>query len=346
MSNKLALIHGLFPEEVSAVAAEIGVAKYRSAQIWDWLYRKYAASWADMKNIPLTLQDQLASTFSIDSALPNNNPAITFDGKQTTKLLMKLPDGDSVETVIIPSKERRTICVSCQVGCKFKCAFCASGQAGFRRNLEVGEIVGQVVAAARIIGGKPSNIVFMGMGEPFDNYDAVLKAARIMNQKDGLNIGARHITISTSGVIAGIKRLATEGIQFELSVSLHSADNAIRSKLMPVNSVYPLEDLIRACGQYTEATNRVITFEYTLISNVNDSAADIHKLIKLLSPLKCKINLLTLNAVKEFSGTPSDITRARNILGSLVESGITTTLRLSKGDSINAACGQLRFADN
>jgi len=341
MSEKPIFLHGLFLPELTDIVKSLNQPAYRASQIWDWLYRKYAIEWDDMKNIPAELRSFLGDKVRIKSVV--DDPAVTFDSRTTLKLLAGLDDGDAVEEVIIPSKERRTVCVSCQVGCKFKFAFCASGQAGFRRNLDTGEIVGQVVAAARLIGGKPSNIVFMGMGEPFDNYDAVIKAARIMNDKDGINIGARHITISTCGVIPGIKRLATEGIQFELSVSLHAANDAARSRLMPVNQRYPLSELMQVCKEYTDATNRIITFEYTLIEGVNDREADAKQLVKLLRPLMCRVNLLTLNSVPEFSGRPPDTDRIYQFRGILHTAGINTTLRESKGSKDNAACGQLRF---
>lgn len=238
---------------------------------------------------------------------------------------------------------RRTVCVSSQVGCKFACSFCASGKNGFQRDLNSGEIVSQVVLAARIFEERPTNVVFMGIGEPFDNYDAVIKAARIMNDHDGLNIGARKITISTAGVIPGIEKFANEGKQFELSVSLHAATDSLRTQLMPINRKYPLKQLIQACHAYTEKTNRIITFEYALINGTNDTRSHAADLVHLLSPLHCRVNLIPLSAVDESDMQPSSSPMASIFAETLLKAGINNTLRNSRGASIKAACGQLKI---
>ncbi len=254
-----------------------------------------------------------------------------------------VPSNQSPATSTQPPAPRTTLCISCQVGCRFNCAFCASGQAGLIRNLDAGEMVLQVIAATSIIGSRPSNIVFMGIGEPFDNYDQTLKAARILNDPNGLKIGARKITISTSGIIPGIERFAKEGIQFELSVSLHAPTNAIRSQLMPINKKYPLQDLIETCKQYTRDTNRIITFEYTLIRDLNDKPEHAYQLIKLLRKLHCRVNLIPLSPIDEFNGKPSTDSRSQMFIETLNNAHINATLRKSKGASLKAACGQLRF---
>jgi 23S rRNA (adenine2503-C2)-methyltransferase len=230
------------------------------------------------------------------------------------------------------------------VGCRFNCAFCASGKAGFIRNLEAGEIIEQVIAAARIMNGKPSNIVFMGIGEPFDNYDNVIRAANILNDADGLKIGARKITVSTSGVIPGIRRFATENKQFELSVSLHAPDNEVRSQIMPINKKYPLSELMKACREYTSATNRIITFEYTLIGSLNDTPQHARELVALLRRLPSRVNLIPLSPVDGFAARPSSPEATRSFMDILQQARINVTLRDSKGSSISAACGQLRFS--
>ena len=245
--------------------------------------------------------------------------------------------------MLIPSGVRRTVCVSSQVGCRFACAFCASGKGGFVRDLDAGEIVGEVLLAYREYGERPNNIVFMGMGEPFDNYDAVLRAIRILNDQDGLAIGARHITVSTSGVIPGIERLAGEGLQIELSVSLHAPDNALRDTLMPVNRNYPLEAVLEACGRYAAATKRLVTFEYTLIEGVNDSPRQAEALAKLLRPLSARVNLIPLSPVEGFPGRAPAPETATLFIDALSRAGINATLRVSKGGKIEAACGQLRM---
>ncbi len=231
------LIHGLIKNEIAAFCQEAGQPSYRADQIWNWLYVKNATDWAQMKNLPAALRTQLAERFSLDSA---TEARIEGESGGTRKILLGLRDGERVEEVLIPADNRRTVCISSQAGCRFHCSFCASGQSGFRRNLDAGEIVGQVLLAWRGFGDKPTHVVVMGVGEPFDNYDAVLKAVRIINDQEGLCLGARRITISTAGVIPGIERLAEEGLQVELSVSLHAPSDSLRSELMPINRQYPL----------------------------------------------------------------------------------------------------------
>ena len=335
------LIHNLSLPELQAALQSLGEPPFRAGQIWRWLYVQRVAGWDGMHNVPQELRDTLAGQFDL---IPG-----TVEDKQeapdgTCKLLVKLRDGETVEQVLIPSGERRTVCVSSQVGCRFNCAFCASGQAGFKRDLEPGEIVQQVLLAAQLLGGCPNNVVYMGMGEPFDNYDAVLKSVRILNDHDGLNIGARHITISTAGVVPGIRRLAEEQLQVELSVSLHAADDDDRDRLMPINKRWPLPDLVEACVDYFNETNRIITFEYTLIAGVNDTEADATAVGWLLCVFPTRVNLIPLSPVDEYDGRPTSRSAAQRFLDILDERGIDATLRASKGAAIRAACGQLRAA--
>ena len=333
------LICGLLPGELAGALAALKVETYRSRQVWQWLYEKRAQEWDQMTNLPVKLRDMLKTYFILHAVEPLK---VAGEERGTRKLLLGLRDGESVEAVLIPAANRRTVCVSSQVGCKFNCAFCASGMSGFRRNLETGEIIGQVLEAARVYGDKPTHAVFMGIGEPLDNYENVLKSARIINDQQGLCIGARRITISTSGVIPGIQRLAGEGIQFELSVSLHAPSDDLRSRLMPVNKKYPLRELIETCGKYVDKTGRIITFEYTLIRGVNDSAEQARQLTSLLRPLACRVNLIPLSPVDEFEGAPSTPDAANLFVKILAQAGINATLRDSKGSSLKAACGQLR----
>ncbi|NQT94047.1 MAG: 23S rRNA (adenine(2503)-C(2))-methyltransferase RlmN [Lentisphaerae bacterium] len=335
----LPLIHGLLKEELSIALHELGQPVFRTDQVWSWLYRRAVSDWSRMRNLPRAFRDDLAARFSPD---PVQHLETAGTPGKTRKLLLELRDGERVETVLIPAGPRRTVCVSSQAGCRYHCAFCASGQDGFRRNLEAGEIVGQVLSAAREWDDRPTHVVFMGIGEPLDNYDAVMKAIRIVNEGSGLAIGARRITISTCGLVPGIDRLAGEGMQFELSVSLHAADDETRTRLMPVNRKIGIAALLDACNRYARASGRIITFEYTLIDGVNASSRQARDLARILSPLPCRVNLIPLNTVDEFDGTPASRHAATEFRRILEEAGINTTLRASKGASLAAACGQLR----
>jgi 23S rRNA (adenine2503-C2)-methyltransferase len=337
------LAHSLSRDALSGVVADMGEPSYRAGQIWSWLYRKPVEEWAGMTNLSSALRSRLSQTLELQAGRLTRT-----DGEQAEarNIHVGLRDGESGECVLIPAPDRRTVCVSTQCGCRFRCSFCASGQAGFARHLETGEIVIQALLAWRVFGEKPTHVVFMGIGEPLDNYDNVLAAIRIFNDADGLEIGARRLTISTCGVVPGIRRLAGEGLQVELSVSLHAADNDLRSQLMPVNMTYPIAELLDACRAYTEATKRIITFEYTLIAGVNDSAAHAGQLVEKLRAFPCRVNLIPLSSVSEFGGRPAKPETARRFIAAMEDAGINATLRDSKGSAIKAACGQLRYAPN
>ena len=339
-SSTKTLIHGLTQAELVAACEAAGEKAFRAKQIWRWLYVQRATEWEALKNIPAALRSALSSKYSI---VPGTRLAVEGAAGETRKILVGLGDGEAVEEVLIPAGDRRTVCVSSQVGCRFGCCFCATGQCGYKRNLEAGEMVGQLLLATSEYGARPSNVVFMGMGEPFDNYDAVLKAVRIINDGEGLAIGARHITISTCGIVPGIERLAGEGIQIELSVSVHAADDALRSRLMPVNRKYPIEALVAACARYAERTNRIVTFEYTLVRDVNDSAVHARELATLMRRLPCRANLIPLSPVAGYAGAPPLPETTDAFMGILSKAGLNVTLRVSKGGGINAACGQLRL---
>jgi 23S rRNA (adenine2503-C2)-methyltransferase len=341
ISGPKPLIHDLTRQELGRVCAELELPKYRAEQIWHWLYVQRATSWDVMNNLSIKLRAQLAEQYAVESVT-----AIEMHGDpaDTRKILVGLPDGERVEEVLIPAPNRRTVCVSSQIGCRFGCAFCASGQAGFRRNLTAGEMVGQILLAGRVFVEPLTNVVFMGIGEPFDNYDAVLKTVRIINHKEGLNFGARRITISTCGIIPGIEKLAAEGLQVELSVSLHAATDELRTKLMPVNATYPLDALLAACKAYFDATKRLITFEYALIRGINDQPEHAKQLAGLLRQMPGRVNLIPLSPVEEYACEPSSEETAEMFMNILVKAGINTTLRRSKGGSLKAACGQLRFS--
>ena len=338
-----ALAHSLSRPELADLVEQLGEKKFRAGQIWRWQYKDLATRWDDMTNLPAALREKLRATLlDLDSAARVEEIA-GRSKYETFKLLLRLSDGEIVETVVIPSKDRHTVCVSCQVGCAFKCAFCASGANGATRSLEAGEIAAQAVLAAREIGARPDNIVFMGMGEPFANYDAAVKAARIMNDPEGLGIGARKITISTCGHVPGIARFADEPEQFELSVSLHAPTQQLREKLMPVAATrWDIAELIESCRAYTAKTNRIITFEYTLVDGVNSSPEHAAALASLLRGLKCRANLIPLNPTPRYPGKPPDRRDSEAFAARLERAGINTTLRRSAGGDLDAACGQLR----
>ncbi len=343
-------IHNLSLEQLESACCELGQPAWRAAQIWHWLYVRRAAGWDEMRNLPRALREKLAGRFLYAAVQPEQQAAeaAAGAGAATHKIGSTLADGEVIETVLIPAPGRggagrQTVCVSSQAGCKFHCAFCASGQAGFTRNLSVAEMVEQVLMCARRLDAPPTHVVFMGIGEPLDNYDNVLAAIRILNHPDGLRIGARRITISTCGIIPGIQRLAREGLQTELSVSLHAPNDELRSQLMPVNRRYGLAPLLAACRKYASHTGRIITFEYTLIDRLNAAPEQARALAKLLHGCHCRVNLIPLSPVTEFAGQPPPPAAAREFIRILEQAGINATLRASRGAGINAACGQLRF---
>ena len=332
-------LQGLFPEELKALCQAAGQPAFRAKQLWQWLQVQGATRWDQMGNLPKALKDALAATHTSE---PAKILGESGDSGGTRKWLVGLDDGETIETVLIPARDRNTVCVSTQVGCKMGCAFCASAKCGYARNLSAGEVVAQVQLVAAALGKRPDNVVYMGMGEPFDNYDEVLKSVRILNHPDGLNIGARRITLSTSGVIPGIRRLAGEGIQVELSVSLHAPDPELRRKLMPIENKYPMNELLRECADYTAKTKRHVTFEYTLIRGLNDSPRDAEELAIRLRRFPCRVNLIPLSPVGEFAGEAPPREAMEAFLRVLERFGVEGTLRESKGKGLDAACGQLR----
>ena len=318
---------------------EAGAPAFRGRQLWQWVQVQGARSWEQMGNLPRALKEKLAETHTPEAARRLQESG---EAGGARKWLVELADGERVETVLIPARDRHTVCVSTQVGCRMGCAFCASAKGGYARNLTAGEIVAQVQLVAAELGRRPDNVVYMGMGEPFDNYDAVLRSIRILNHPDGLNIGARRITLSTSGVIPGIRRLAEEGLQVELSVSLHASNPDQRRRLMPIENKYPMGDLLAACAEYTARTKRHITFEYTLVKGVNETAADAEELAERLRRFPCRVNLIPLSPVEEFAGEAPSRAAMAEFLRMLQKRGVEGTLRDSKGRDVDAACGQLR----
>lgn len=318
----------------------LGFAPYLATQIFSWLYKKGANSFEVMSDISRKNISRLEEKFYV-GGLSLVKRLKSKDG--TEKFLFELADRETIEAVFIPAKGRNTLCLSSQAGCKFKCSFCASGK-NFVRNLTVSEITSQLSEITNITGKAVTNVVFMGIGEPLDNYDNVLKAIRILNSSGGFNIGARRITISSCGIIPQIERLSDEGLQVELSISLHAVDNELRCRLMPVNKKYPLDKLIPSLARYIEKTDRQITFEYVLIKGVNDGLNDADKLSKLSSTLNSKVNLIVFNAQDNFSCQPPDKETVSAFKGRLIKNGTFVTLRQARGEDISAACGQLRTA--
>jgi 23S rRNA (adenine2503-C2)-methyltransferase len=317
--------------------------KFRYAQINKALFQDFVGSWDEVSNLPKALREKLTA------ACPLEIKAEVFkttSGPKSLKALITLDDGEIIETVLIRQKEERnTICVSSQVGCPLRCAFCATGMNGFSRNLTAEEIVEQVIFWARYLqqegkGEKLDNLVFMGMGEPFLNYDQFIKAVKFINNPETLNIGARRMSVSTAGLTEGIKRLAGEKIQINLAISLHAASDALRQELMPIASKYSLREIFKTVDNYIIKTGRRVMFEYVMIKGVNDRDVDAHELAELMAKPLYLVNLIPYNATGKFR--PTDRTRIEEFKKILEERKVPVTIRLSFGANITAACGQLR----
>jgi len=335
-------IKNISKDELEALLEGLGEKPYRAGQIWKWLFKYGVKSFDDMTDLSEGLKAKLKAKFHINHLTVSDLKRSPIDG--TTKYLFKLEDSNTIETVFLPEKARATVCLSSQVGCKFACSFCASAPFGFIRNLKSSEILDEVIFVRQKNPSRAiTNLVFMGIGEPLDNYDNVLRAIRALNDKDAFNMGARKITISTCGIIPGIVRLKGEGLQIELSVSLHSAKEDTRSRLVPINKIYPISSLVAACKDYTRATNRVITFEYVLIGGVNCSPDDARKLAGLLKGMKCKVNTISYNLITKNYTKPSAGV-VKTFMQALKDNGINAMHRRSKGEDIDAGCGQLRIS--
>ena len=330
----------ILPEEWKPILTERGLRAFRADQILQSLYRDYITDWDQATTLPKDFRESLKTEFPITKA-ETLDVSTSSDGTQ--KLLIGFEDGNAVETVLIPATGRFTQCISTQVGCPMGCAFCASGSRGVVRSLTADEIVAEYMAGRRL--GEITNIVVMGMGEPFMNYDETMRALKLINAGKGANLGARHITLSTCGVVPGFAKLAAEGIQFELSVSLHAPNDTLRNELMPVNKRWPIDELLTACADYTTKTKRIITFEYTVIKGVNDSRACAEELARQVRRVPmAKVNLIPLSPVShrpDFK-TPDDQTLLM-FLDVLMKNRVQTMLRRSRGKDANAACGQLRL---
>jgi len=331
---------GLQPEELKNLLKSINQPPYRAKQILDWIFKKGILSFEEMKNIPSELKIALKRN-TLPISLKQKLKLTSTD--KTVKYLFTTEDEKSIETVFIPTTKRATVCVSTQVGCSFGCVFCASGKDGLVRNLNSEEIVSQIVLLKHDNPQRPvTNIVFMGMGEPLANYENTLKAIRIINHPDYLGIAARKITISTCGLPDAILRLIKENIQFELSISLHAADNETRNRIMPVNRKFPLEILIKAAREYIKQTNRIITFEYVIMDGINDSKKAALDLAKLIARIRCKVNIIPFNPVGETGFKRVNKETLEEFIQVLEKNKANFTLRRSRGTDIQGACGQLR----
>src|SRR5882762_8240299 len=334
--------------ELEEKVRELGEPSYRARQITDWLYQKRVSSFDEMTALPQEFRSRLAEHFDFSKS---DIVRVLGSHDTTRKFLLRLNDESLIETVLIPASpalygsrsDRRTICVSTQVGCAYGCKFCASGLEGFSRNLNANEIVDQLIAVERATGEKIDNIVFMGMGEPLANLENVLQAIRIINAGWGLGIGARHITISTSGLAPQIRQLAEEPLQIRLAISLHGATDEVRNRIMPINRRYNIETLLSACDYYNAHKKQRLTFEYILIADVNDSNEQARLLSRHAHRLLAKVNLIPYNRVSGLPWTRPSEKRQEKFLSILRAEGIPATLRREKGHDIDAACGQLRL---
>ena len=326
-------------DELKEELKNIGEKPFRAEQIFKWLYETRVSTFDEMTNLSLELREKLKENYEIKQFKILKKQVAT-DG--TKKYLFDVLDGNAIETVLMEYHHGFSLCVSSQIGCKMGCKFCASTGIPFVRNLSTGEIIEQIMAVERDENIRISNIIFRGIGEPLDNYDNVVKAIKIINNPKGLNIGARHISISTSGLVPKIYKLAEENIQCTLSISLHATTDEKRSEMMPVNNAYNIKELLQACKDYIEKTHRRISFEYALAKENNDNLEDAKRLVKLLKGMLCHVNLIPINKIENGKYTKSSNENIMKFRDYLNDHGIVATIRRELGSDIDAACGQLR----
>lgn len=342
MITILPFFFDLSEDEIKEALQSFGEPAYRAGQLWEGFYKNLATHPDEITSIPIKLRDKLSESFSFNHL--NLITRLVSKDQNTVKVLFKLPDGNAIESVLMKYENRNTLCISSQSGCAMGCVFCATGQMGFRRNLSSGEIIEQVLYFARELGKTVqvvTNIVMMGMGEPLLNYESVLEAIQRLNDAKGFSLGARRFTISTVGIIPGITRFTQDKNQVNLAISLHAANDTLRTSLLPINKKYPLEDLLTACKKYVELTHRRITFEWALIQGVNDSTRDAEELVHLVNGLLCHVNIIPLNPTQKYAGKTTTQERALAFQAVLKAKGIPCTIRLRRGIEINAGCGQL-----
>ncbi len=332
-------LKSLYLDELEDIIKEMGEPKFRGKQIFEWIHNKNVTSFEEMTNLSKSLREKLSENMFI-TKLEIVDKKVSSDGTQ--KYLFALEDGNVIESVLMRYSYGNAVCVSTQVGCRMGCAFCASTLNGLEKNLTAGEILSQVYEISRDIGERISSVVLMGSGEPLDNYANVIRFIRLVNDKNGANIGQRHITLSTCGLADKIDVLKEEGLQITLAVSLHAPNDEIRNKTMPVSKKYDMDTLLEACKRYSDATKRRVTFEYALIKGVNDSSENAKELASRLKGMLCHVNLIPVNDVKERDFIRSSEESIKNFAAILNGKMIETTIRRKLGSDINAACGQLR----
>lgn len=338
-SNRLRDIRALTHDDIVSLVAELGQPAFRAKQLEEWLFQKNASSFDEMTNLPKKFRELLAERFAFATPVELVKQ-VSHDGSR--KYLLEYPDGTSVETVGMPSRGKLSVCVSTQAGCAMGCAFCATGLAGLTRSLTAQEMVDQVTHVAQDFGERVTSVVLMGQGEPFANYDASIRALRMLNDPEGLNIGARHLTVSTSGIIPRIRDFARIPEQFTLAVSLHSAVQSTRNQLMPGVKKYTLLRLHEALQFYTETTGRRPTYEYAMIEGVNDTNPEMQALCDFCEGTLCHVNLIQLNDIPDSPFRPSPLKKVEDLQRRLASRGVETTIRNSRGADIDAACGQLK----
>jgi len=333
------MLKGMSLDELLMVVAELDARPYAARQIYQWLYQKNALAFDQMTNLSATLRQKLNAHCDLNCVHPHT--ALHSRRDASVKYLFRLNDGLAIESVYMVEERRRTVCLSTQVGCPLRCAFCATGAMGFRRNLSAGEIIDQLLAISRAAPQPVTNVVFMGMGEPFLNYENVIRAAQIINSESGPAIAARHITISSAGWIPGIERFTSENQPFKLALSLNATTDAQRDQLLPINRQYSLPALLQAALNYTRQSRRRVTFEYILIAGVNDSLEDARRLVQLLSPIPCKLNLIPFNENPQSPWRRPSEEHLNAFIQTVYRAPFAVTVRRSKGTDIAAACGQL-----
>lgn len=326
--------------ELAEVFSGKGLPGFRAKQVYQWLHCRLAASYDEMTDLPKALREQLAEEYPLNICTVAKKQVSAADG--TVKFLYALHDGDYIESVVMKYKYGYTVCVSSQVGCKMGCAFCASTLGGFKRSLTAGEILSQVYTAQRELGERVSHIVLMGMGEPLDNFDNVMRFIELVTDEKDLNLSMRNISLSTCGVVPKIEELMKKKLQLTLSISLHAADSGLRSKIMPINKKYDVDELLAVCRRYAAETSRRISFEYSMLAGVNDSDECARLLASKLRGMLCHVNLIPVNEVEESPFKPSSPERIERFTEILAGSGITATVRRKLGSDIEASCGQLR----
>ena len=336
-------IRGLSPEELSELTSELGQPAFRAKQLKEWIFDKNVCSFEDMTNLPKSFRESLAERFSFNTPVEVMKQ-VSKDGSR--KYLLQFSDGVAVETVGMPNRNKLAVCISTQAGCAMGCAFCATGIAGLTRSLTAQEMVDQVLHVSNDFGERVTSVVFMGQGEPFANFDETVAALRMLNAPGGLEIGARHLTVSTSGVIPGIKRFAELPEQFTLAISLHSAVQSTRNKLMPGVKKYTLPRLHEAIQSYVEKTGRRPTYEFAMIDGINDNNPEMQALIDFCAGTLCHVNLIQLNDIPDSPFRPSPIEKVETLQRRLTMHGVETTIRNSRGSDIDAACGQLKQRRN